>query len=125
MAKVALITGGNGITGSAITECLVETTSKEEWSEIIVTSRSPFQTTVQDPRIRFIALDFSKEAQTLVPAMREVCASVTHAYFSSYVHRDDFSELDAANKSLFETFLTALVEVAPKLENCTLQTGGT
>lgn len=125
MAKVAFITGGNGITGSAIIEHLAQTTSNNEWSQIIVTSRSPFKTTVQDPRIRFIALDFTNDASSLVSAMREPCASVTHAYFSSYVHRDDFMELNSANQALFENFLTALLEVAPKLENCTLQTGGT
>ena len=56
--------------------------------------------------------------------MRGVCKEVTHAYFSSYVHKDDFAELNTANSLLFENFLTALLEVSPILENCTLQTGG-
>ena len=124
MAKVAFVTGGNGITGSAIIEHLVQTTNKDQWSDIIVTSRSPFKTTVQDDRIRFIALDFTHDTKSLVKAMRDYCAPVTHAYFSSYVHRDDFMELNSANQALFENFLNALLEVAPKLENCTLQTGG-
>ncbi|KAK5706454.1 hypothetical protein LTR97_001442 [Elasticomyces elasticus] len=124
MAKIALITGGNGITGSAIIEYLVRHTSKEEWQEIIVTSRSPFKTTVSDPRIRFVALDFTQDAKQLAAAMRDTCGGVTHAYFSSYVHKDDFAELNAANKALFENFLTALLDVATVLENCTLQTGG-
>ena len=124
MAKVALITGGNGITGSAIIEHLVQTTNEEQWSRIIVTSRSPFETIVSDSRVEFIALDFTKDSETLASLMRDTCAAVTHAYFSSYVHRDDFAELNAANKALFENFLKALVQVAPKLENCTLQTGG-
>jgi nucleoside-diphosphate-sugar epimerase len=122
--KVAFITGGNGITGSAIIEHLVNNTSKEEWSDIIVTSRSPFKTLVQDPRIKFIALDFTKQPKELIEAMRDVCASVTHAYFSSYVHKDNFEELNTANQALFENFLRALVEVTPKLEAVCLQTGG-
>ena len=56
--------------------------------------------------------------------MRELCGPVTHAYFSSYVHRDDFSELNKANSELLENFLQALLKVATSLENCTLQTGG-
>ena len=123
MGKVALITGANGITGSAILEYLAITTTSEQWSKIIATSRSPFQTNINDPRVEFIALDFSQPT-ALVDKMRDVCKGVTHAYFSSYVHKDDFAELNTANRALFENFLTALVEVASDLENCTLQTGG-
>jgi len=124
MGKVAFITGANGITGSAILEYLVKTTTAEQWSKIVTTSRSPFQTAIDDPRVDFIALDFSQTAEILVEKMHDVCKDVTHAYFSSYVHKDDFAELNTANRALFENFLTALVEVAPELENCTLQTGG-
>jgi nucleoside-diphosphate-sugar epimerase len=122
--KVAFITGGNGITGSAIIQHLVNNTSKEEWSDIIVTSRSPFKTLVEDPRIKFVALDFTKQPKELVESMRDICAPVTHAYFSSYVHKDDFADLNTANQALFENFLRALVEVTPKLEAVCLQTGG-
>lgn len=123
-AKVAFITGGNGITGSAITEYLAANTAKEEWSEIIVTSRSPFKTLVNDPRIKFVPLDFTKDANTLVTEMADICRPVTHAYFSSYVHRDDFEELNSANQALFENFLSAIVRVAPELQSVALQTGG-
>ena len=72
---------------------------------------------MSDPRIKFIALDFTKDSKTLAEEMRETCALVTHAYFSSYVHKDDFVELNKANRALFENLLGALVEVTPKLEN--------
>ena len=124
MSKVALVTGGNGITGSAIIEYLATQTTAQEWSQIIVTSRSPIQTTVEDPRIKFVALDFTKDPTSLAKLMQDTCASVTHAYFSSYVHKDDFMELNRANQGLFQNFLDALLQVAGKLENCTLQTGG-
>jgi hypothetical protein len=42
----------------------------------------------------------------------------------SYVHCDDFAELNKANSALFQNFLYALLKVATSLENCTLQTGG-
>lgn len=124
MAKVAFITGGNGITGSAVLEYLVNNTTAREWSKIIVTSRSPFKTTVQDDRITFIALDLSSDPSILIEKMSSLCAEVTHAYFSSYVHKDDFAELNKANQALFSNFLDALTAVSPNLQNCTLQTGG-
>jgi nucleoside-diphosphate-sugar epimerase len=124
MGRVAFITGANGITGSAILEHLIQTTTSEQWSKIITTSRSTFKSTISDPRVEFIALDFSQKPDILVKEMRGLCREVTHAYFSSYVHKDDFAELNTANSSLFENFLTALLEVSPDLENCTLQTGG-
>ncbi|MCJ1302981.1 hypothetical protein MMC08_005786 [Hypocenomyce scalaris] len=124
MGRVALITGGNGITGSAILEHLVLNTTAEQWNRIIVTSRSPFKIRVRDDRVIFVALDFLEDPKTLSTKMSEICADVTHAYFSSYIHRHDFAELNQANSALFENFLAALQAVAPKLENCTLQTGG-
>lgn len=118
------MTGANGITGSAITEYLAQNKKASEFSKIIVTSRSPLQTSVTDSRITFIALDFTETPQTLIPRMQSLCSTVTHAYFSSYVHSDDFVKLNTLNHDIFENFLLALVEVAPKLENVTLQTGG-
>lgn len=124
MAKnTALITGANGISGTAILEYLVENTGPQDW-DIIVTSRSPFKTTVNDPRVKFIALDYTNDVDTLVEQMKDVCGSVTHAYFCSYVHKDDFDELNAANAALFENFLDSLEKVASGLQNVTLQTGG-
>ncbi|KAL1857766.1 hypothetical protein Plec18167_001832 [Paecilomyces lecythidis] len=124
MAKVALITGANGITGSAILEYLVKHSTEAEWSRIIITSRSPLALKTNDPRVEFIALDFSEPPELLAEKMRPVCTEVTHAYFSSYVHQDDFTELNNSNRSLFENFLDALLSVANGLQNCTLQTGG-
>ena len=124
MSKVALITGANGITGSAILEYLINNTTASEWSRIIITSRSPLNTTITDSRVKFIALDFSKSPAELAVEMRAECSDVTHAYFSSYIHKDNFVELNEANRSLFENFLDALVSVAKNLQNCTLQTGG-
>src|SRR5947209_9844365 len=124
MGKVAFITGANGITGSAILEHLVQTTNSEQWSKIVITSRSPFKSAISDPRVEFIALDFSQKPEILEEEMGGVCKEVIHAYFSSYVHVDDFAELNTANRLLFENFLSALFEVSPDLENCTLQTGG-
>ena len=121
--KTAFITGANGISGTAILEWFVDKTKAEDW-DIIVTSRSPFKTTVTDARVSFIALDYTKDVDTLAAQMKESCASVTHAYFCSYVHKDDFNELNTANAALLENFVDSLERVAPNLSNITLQTGG-
>ncbi|KAI1741215.1 hypothetical protein F4680DRAFT_71582 [Xylaria scruposa] len=124
MAKTAFVTGANGISGSAIVEHLCNKTTPNEWESIIITSRSPSNLAIKDPRIKFIALDFTHDVPSLVEKMKEVCGPVSHAYFCSYLHKDDFTESYAANKTLFENFLGALDKIAPKLENVTLQTGG-
>ncbi|KAJ5318516.1 hypothetical protein N7476_004936 [Penicillium atrosanguineum] len=124
MAKTAFITGANGISGSAIVEHLCNTTAPDDWGSIIVTSRSPFNSTVTDPRVKFIALDFTHSIACLVEKMKDVCRSVSHAYFCSYLHKDDFAESCTINKIMFENFLNAIDKTALELENVTLQTGG-
>lgn len=124
MAKTAFITGANGLSGSAVIEYLCQNTTSEDWESIIVTSRNEFNCTVTDPRIKFVALDFTNDVSFLVDKMKDVCGDVTHAYFCSYLHKDDFAESNAANTILFENFISALDKSAPRLENVTLQTGG-
>jgi hypothetical protein len=49
---------------------------------------------------------------------------VTHAYYTSYVHTDDFSKLRDLNVPLFRNFLTAIDAVASDtLQRVCLQTG--
>ncbi|KAH8893970.1 hypothetical protein GQ53DRAFT_717713 [Thozetella sp. PMI_491] len=122
--NVAFITGANGITGSAILEHLVHNTTSAEWSTIVVTTRSSLAATVNDKRVKFISLDFTNDPSELIAAMRPLCGDVTHAYFSSYVHKDDFGELNESNRTIFQNFLDSLLAVSPKLECCLLQTGG-
>lgn len=126
MAKTAFIAGANGISGSALVEHLCSSTAADDWSSIIVTSRSAFKPppTVTDPRLTFVALDFLHDVPSLVKQMQEVCRPVTHAYFCAYLHKEDFAEAYVANTTLFEHFLVALDRVAPRLQNVTLQTGG-
>ncbi|KAJ5556016.1 hypothetical protein N7513_003658 [Penicillium frequentans] len=98
---VAFITGANGITGSAIMDRLTKYTTSDEWSRIVLTSRSPLTLNIADPRVEFIALDFTKSPEELVKRMKVICTDVTHAYFSSYVHKGNFKESNMASKSLF------------------------
>ncbi|KAH7084605.1 hypothetical protein BKA63DRAFT_484663 [Paraphoma chrysanthemicola] len=120
--RVALVTGGNGISGNAIVQHLVGE-PKSEWDRIIVTSNSPPKTQWPDARVDFIPLDFLRPVDELAGAMQETCRGVTHAFFTSYVHTDDFTKLNT-NVILFRNFMDALDKVAGNsLQRVCLQTG--
>lgn len=123
MGKVAFVTGANGITGSYILEHL-SNQPWSEWSELIATSRSSLEIIATDDRIKFIPLDFTKPPAELISEMRTICSKVTHAFFSSYIHDDDFAQLNVKNAGIFEHFLDSITAVAPALEAVVLQTGG-
>jgi nucleoside-diphosphate-sugar epimerase len=123
--KVAFVTGANGITGNAIIEHLIRQPATE-WSKIVITSRrTPSQVFWQDPRIRFVALDFLKPVEELIDAMAPICHDVTHAFFASYVHHADFKKLKDYNIPLFSKFLVSIDTIAAEtLKRVCLSTGG-
>ncbi|GKZ73321.1 hypothetical protein AnigIFM50267_010004 [Aspergillus niger] len=121
--KVAFVTGANGISGYAIVEHLIRQ-PKQEWSKIIVTSRRPLPTPWIDPRVEFVAVDFLESVETIISKIKDICVPVTHAYFTSYVHDDDFRVLREKNVPLFRNFLDAVDAVCPALRRVSLQTGG-
>ena len=122
--KVAFVTGCNGVSGNALVEYLLRQ-PKEEWSRIVVTSRSPLKNYWQDPRIEFLAIDFLEPVETIIQKMVPYCQDISHAFYTSYVHTDDFTKLRDLNVPLFENFLTALDLVAgTSLQRVCLQTGG-
>lgn len=123
MPKVAFVTGVNGITGTAIADYLIENTAHDDFERIIVTSRSPMKVNRSDSRVEFISLDFLKSPEELATQMAATCSGVTHAYFASYVHKNDFSELLPANEGLFQNFISSLTKTSNVLANITLITG--
>ncbi|KAI9923925.1 hypothetical protein ASPWEDRAFT_436420 [Aspergillus wentii DTO 134E9] len=121
--KVAFVTGANGISGHAIVEHLIRT-SKEDWSKIVISSRRPLGNYWIDPRIEFVAVDFLDPLETIVDELKDICKDVTHAYFTSYVHHNDFRVLKEKNVPLFRNFIDAMDTVCPDLQRVCLQTGG-
>ncbi|KAL3471422.1 hypothetical protein BJX99DRAFT_266740 [Aspergillus californicus] len=120
---VAFVAGANGISGRAIIEHLVrEPLSK--WSKIIITSRRPLKMFHLDSRVEFIALDFLDTKETIVEKIKDICKDVTHAFFTSYIHNNDFSKLHEKNGPLFRNFLESVDEACPDLKRVVLQTGG-
>lgn len=91
----------------------------------MVSSRSPLKNYWQDPRVEFVAVDFLDPIDSIIAKLSPVCNKVTHVYFASYVHTDDFTKLKELNIPLFENFLTAIDTVAgASLQRVCLQTGG-
>lgn len=94
-------------------------------SRIVITSRSPLKNFWQDYRVEFVAIDFLKPIEEIIQKLAPFCTDVTHAFFTSYAHSDDFDRLRDLNVPLFENFLTAIDKVASgSLERICLQTGG-
>ena len=89
-----------------------------------MTSRRPLAYFWPDPRVEFVAVDFLDPVEKIVTKLRDICAPVTHVYFTSYVHHDDFKVLKEKNIPLFKNFMDAVDEVCPNLERVCLQTGG-
>lgn len=90
----------------------------------MVTSRSPLKNFWQDPRVEHVSIDFLAPVNELIQKLEKCCKGVTHAYYTSYVHTDDFSKLANFNVPLFENFLTAIDAVAmDTLQRVCLQTG--
>lgn len=72
-----------------------------------------------------MAVDFLEPVDAIIARISPICNNVTHAYFTSYVHTDDFSKLRELNIPLFENFLTSIDQVAGEsLKRICLQTGG-
>lgn len=71
-----------------------------------------------------MAIDFLDPVEKITSQLKDVCADVTHAFFTSYVHSDDFTLLPVKNIPLFRNFIDAVDEVCPKLQRVCLQTGG-
>lgn len=108
---------------STLERVLVDVESQNR-SKIIITSRRPLASYWQDPRIEFIAIDYLDPVLEITRKIEAVCKDVTHAFFTSYIHVDDFKLLREKNVPLFTNFLDSLDAVAPNLENICLQTGG-
>lgn len=99
--------------------------TRSDRSKIVITTRRvPRWPLWQDPRIRFIALDFLEPAEELVEQMKLLCYDVTHAFFASYVHDPDFARLKDYNVPLFKNFLMAIDKSSKSLQRVILHTGG-
>lgn len=89
-----------------------------------MTSRRPLPNAWTDPRVEFVAIDFLDSPEEITAKVKHACSNVTHAFFTSYVHSDDFTLLPVKNIPLFRNFIDAVDQGCPKLQRVCLQTGG-
>lgn len=90
-----------------------------------MSSRSQLKNYWQDPRVEFVAIDFLEPVDAIIAKLPPTCERITHAFYTSYVHTDDFTKLRDYNVPLFEHFLTAIDTISgDNLQRICLQTGG-
>ncbi|CEQ42713.1 SPOSA6832_04552, partial [Sporobolomyces salmonicolor] len=97
----ALVFGANGISGIALLEAL-SATSSSEWAKIIAVSRRPPVLEHKDPRIVFESIDLLTSPKEIAAKLKHAgAAEATHAFFYSYVAKEDEKELIDINERLF------------------------
>ncbi|RAL10142.1 uncharacterized protein BO97DRAFT_456709 [Aspergillus homomorphus CBS 101889] len=90
----------------------------------MVSSRRPLHAPWVDPRVEFVAIDFLAPVEEIIAQLKPICAPVTHAYFASYVHDDDFHILGDKEVPQFRNSMDVVDTVCPVLQRVSLQTGG-
>lgn len=82
----------------------------------------------QDERLQLVSgIDLTGSVEQVVSAMKEKIKgieTVTHVIFTAYIEKPDFETLRTVNVDLLKTAITAVAQLAPKLQSVTLQTGG-
>ncbi|CAG8065385.1 unnamed protein product [Penicillium salamii] len=116
-----IVAGANGISGGAIIDHLV----KQPDSPISSSLRG-VRSSLSAPTQEFDSLQSTSydRLRRLLSRSGVLCKNVTHAFFPSYVHDNDFSVLHVKNGPLFRNFLEATDLACPGLKRVVLQTGG-
>ncbi|EXJ68547.1 uncharacterized protein A1O5_08340 [Cladophialophora psammophila CBS 110553] len=125
-----IVTGANGISGSAMTKVLTE--APERWEKIYALSRRP-PSGQTAPNVEHIAVDFLQSTpEQIGQTLRDNGVEAEYVYFASYVQPpplegqslwSDVEETTKQNVALLSNFLGALplANIAPK--RILLQTG--
>lgn len=93
-------------------------------SQIVISSRRPLPNYWADPRINFVAVDFMHPVEENIAKLKDVCQGVTHVFYTSYAHSDDFKGLPEKNIPLFRSFMDAIEATCPRLQRVCMYTGG-
>jgi nucleoside-diphosphate-sugar epimerase len=121
-AKVAFVTGANGVTGQYL---LAQLAQEPEWTRVIATSRRPPGSLPQSDRVGFHQHDLNKDVDAITKALQEMGATrVTHFFHMAYIHHDEFAKQYEYNVPFFKNVLTAVEELNRNtLQRVVLQTG--
>ena len=82
----------------------------------------------KDSRLQLVSgIDLTGSVDSVVSSMKqktEGVETVTHVIFTAYIETSDFESLRVVNTDLLKTAITAVDQLAPKLQAVVLQTGG-
>ena len=82
----------------------------------------------QDTRLQLVSgIDLTGSVDNVVSSMKDKIQhieTVTHVIFTAYIEKPDFESLRTVNTDLVKTAISAVDQLAPKLESVVLQTGG-
>lgn len=82
----------------------------------------------KDDRLQLVSgIDLTGSVDSVASAMKQKINgidTVSHVIFTAYIEKPDYAALREVNTELLRTAITAVDQLAPKLEAVTLQTGG-
>ncbi|KAH9213679.1 hypothetical protein DL95DRAFT_524340 [Leptodontidium sp. 2 PMI_412] len=129
----ALILGASGISGWGILNQIGVYPTSTFFSHITGTTNRPLSLDkahlpAADTRFRLVSgIDFTRPIEEVASLLKKKIPSVetiSHAFFTAYIHKDDPHELHEVNTTLVRTSIMVIEMVSTNLKTVILQTGG-
>ncbi|KAH7395595.1 hypothetical protein BKA64DRAFT_62366 [Cadophora sp. MPI-SDFR-AT-0126] len=129
----ALILGASGISGWGILNQIGTYPTSTFFSHITGTTTRPFSLekahlSATDTRYCLVSgIDFTKRVEEVAKLLKDKVPSaetISHVFFTAYVHKDDPDELKEVNTTLVRTAIIAIEMVSTNLKTVIMQTGG-
>lgn len=128
----ALVLGASGISGWALLDQCRTYPTPETFSKITGQTNRPLSLSQAqipaDPRINLVnGIDFTKSVAEVKDVLKQKISdieTVTHVFFTAYIHKGSFEELKSINSTLLRTAAESISALAPDLKTIILQTGG-
>ncbi|KAI9652579.1 MAG: hypothetical protein M1831_006682 [Alyxoria varia] len=128
----ALVFGASGVSGWAITKELLSYPDKSKFRQVTALTNRPLSledsALPPDSRIELASgVDLTQSVEDVMNNLRSKTKNintVTHVFFTAYIEKGDYQSLVDINTQLLRTAISAVDQVAPKLQAVILQTGG-
>ena len=131
-ANHALVFGASGVSGWAIAKELLFYPDKSKFRQVTALTNRPLSLSdsglPSDSRLELASgVDLTQSVESVVNNLRgrtKNIDTVTHVFFMAYIEKGDYPSLVEINTQLVRTAISAVDQVAPKLQAVILQTGG-
>ncbi|TKX21850.1 hypothetical protein C1H76_5944 [Elsinoe australis] len=128
----ALIFGASGISGWSLLNQTRVYPSSTAFKRITGTTNRPFtlqQAQIpEDDRIQIVSgVNLTKSEDEVATTLRQSVPdidTVSHVFFTAYIHEDGFEKLKKTNTALLDVAVRAIEKLSPNLKSVILQTGG-